>query len=554
MRVSLMTIDKNVDVLVVGAGPTGIIMVNELLRRGVSVRWVEQRKTPVGTTRAFTVHTRTFEMLEHIGVAHKILEVNAISPGNRFHIEGLGLKPEEMPVLDFTKLQNTKYNFYGKVNQQDLEQILRDHVASQHNFHPEWGVKCESLKQTNSGIEVILDSNGNSEVIHPKYVIGADGVHSVVRHASGLDMKGEAYMDSESGDDGYFTMSMMDVPLAGYPGDSSWVNYHFSADDWMLITGLPDGTHRVYVSGELEKELLETDNPAEHARIFQKGLDRFAPGTKLLVEQTATSWKIFKKIADDYRKDNIFLCGDACHVRSPAGGQGANCCMQDAFNLAWKLALVIKGNSRESILDSYGEERKPVAEFVQSNAERIHHVLFDHNRTLEQRVQDTKDPHWHDELIYGISGLSHNYRKVIWTPEHYTPPTNGPVPGERAPNALLCETPLLRMDDIYRHSKATLVMLPKTEAEIEQSKTLLTTILNNYDESIKPVIICDRIIDGVSLDNQRVNKMDDIDKWFGTSDEGRVYLVRPDLYLGFVDKLINSASLEQYMNHWFLKS
>lgn len=548
-----MIINKNIDVLVVGAGPTGIIMVNELLRRGVSVRWIEERATPVGTTRAFTIHSRTFEMFEHIGIAHKILEVNAISPGNRFHIEGLGLTPDEMPVLDFTKLENTKYNFYGKVNQQDLEQILRNHVASQHNFHPEWGVKCESLKQTDAGIEVILDAKGVTEIIHPTYVIGADGVHSVVRTASGLDMKGEAYLDGE-GNDGYFTMSMMDVPISGYPGDSSWVNYHFNANDWMLITGLPDGTHRVYVSGDLEKELLETSDPAEHARIFQKGFDRFAPGTKLLVEQTATSWKIFKKIADDYSKGNIFLCGDACHVRSPAGGQGANCCMQDSFNLAWKLAAVINGNSDASILNTYGEERKPVAQFVQGNAERIHHVLFDHNRTLAERVEDTKNPLWHDELIYGISGLSHNYKDVTWTPDGYTAPTNGPVPGERAPNALLCETPLLRMDDIYRHSKATLILLPKTDAEIEQCKALLATIEANYAESVKPVIICDRILDGISLDNQRVNKMDDVDKWFGTSDAGCVYLVRPDLYLGFVDKISNSASLEQYMSHWYLKS
>ena len=97
------------DVLVVGAGPTGTIITNELLRRGIDTRWVEKRQSPLGTTRAFTVHARTFEMLEHIGIAHKILEVNAFCPGNRFHIDGLNVPQEDMPVPDFRTLQSIAF-------------------------------------------------------------------------------------------------------------------------------------------------------------------------------------------------------------------------------------------------------------------------------------------------------------------------------------------------------------------------------------------------------------------------------------------------------------
>ena len=150
------------EVLVVGAGPTGTIITNELLRRGIDVRWVEKRQSPLGTTRAFTVHARTFEMLEHIGIAHKILEVNAFCPGNRFHIDGLNIPQEDMPVLDFRTLQNTRYNFYGKVNQQDLEQILRGHVASQHSVSPEWGTECKSLIQDEPGFQSKLNREAGS--------------------------------------------------------------------------------------------------------------------------------------------------------------------------------------------------------------------------------------------------------------------------------------------------------------------------------------------------------------------------------------------------------
>ncbi len=210
---------NNIDVLIVGAGPTGIVLANELLRRGIAVRWIDSRPNPLGTTRAFTVHARTFEMLEHIGIAHKFEEVNAFCPGNRFHIEELDIPEDQLPVLDFRKLENTRYNFYGKVNQQDIEQILRNHVVNQHSVSPEWNVNCTSVKQDESGITVTIEhEEGSSEIIHPRYLLGADGVHSIVRKCCDLEMRGDAYTDTESGDDGYFTMSMMDIPLEGYTG------------------------------------------------------------------------------------------------------------------------------------------------------------------------------------------------------------------------------------------------------------------------------------------------------------------------------------------------
>lgn len=544
--------NSDTDVLIVGAGPTGIILANELLRRGIAVRWIDTRPNPLGTTRAFTVHARTFEMFEHIGIAHRFEEVNTFCPGNRFHIEGLGIAVDEMPVLDFRKLENTRYNFYGKVNQQDIEQILRNHVFNQHSVSPEWNASCTAVRQDESGIQVNIEHEfGFSEVIHPRYLVGADGVHSIVRKCCGLEMKGDVYTDTESGDDGYFTMSMMDIPLQGYTGDDDWINYHFSGDDWMLVTQLPDGNHRVYISGALEKEMQETD---DHSAVFQKGLDKFAPGTKLLRRQSASTWKIYRMIADDYSRGKVFLAGDACHVRSPAGGQGANCCMLDAFNLGWKLASVINGNSTESILESYGIERKPIAEQVQGYAEKMHNVLFDHNRPLTQRIEETRDPAWHDECIYGISGLSHNYRSVTWIPEGVSPLVGGPLPGERAPNALLSEKPILRVHDIYRHTKATLLMMPVNNGEISFCRTLVDSINSEFDVSIKPAIIYQEAIEDVGIEFSFVNDLDNLQRWYGEGSQGRMFLIRPDMYVGYASSLTEREGLQQFLSHWFTKS
>ncbi len=319
----------------------------------------------------------------------------------------------------------------------------------------------------------------------------------------------------------------------------------------MLVTRLPDGNHRVYISGELEKELQETD---DHTAVFQKGLDRFAPGTKLLRNQAAATWKIYRMIADDYSKGNVFLAGDACHVRSPAGGQGANCCMLDAFNLGWKLASVIKGNSPESILASYGIERKPIAEQVQGYAEKMHNVLFDHNRPLAERIAETNDPAWHNECIYGISGISHNYRSTTWMPERVSALDGGPLPGERAPNALLSEAPLLRLHDIYRHTRATLLMMPLNDDEVSVCRKLVDVMNSEFDASVKPAIIYPQMIEDLSIEHYFVNDLDDLQKWYGQGSQGRMFLVRPDMCVGYASTLDESEGLQQFLSHWFSKS
>ena len=541
-------------ILVVGAGPTGIIIVNELLRRGIDTRWIDARPGPLGTTRAFTVHARTFEVLEHIGIAHRILEVNGFCPGNRFHIEEMGLPPDQAPVLDFRKLENTRYNFYGKVNQQDFEQILRDHIASQHSVTPEWGSECVSVRQDDSDIEVVVrreatgnDAEGEEEIIRPEYLIGADGSHSVVRTSCGLDMKGGSY-DEAAGDDGYFTMSMMDVPVDGYSGDADWVNYHFSASDWMLITSLPDGNYRLYISGNLEKELQASD---DHAAVFQKGLDRFAPGARMLRKEQVTTWKIYRKIAEDYSRGNVFLCGDACHVRSPAGGQGMNCCILDAFNLGWKLAAVIQDRSPRVILDTYREERKPVAQLVQGFGESLHKVLFDRTRTIAERIVDTRDKVWHDECVYGISGISHSYAGVVWQPEGVGEFGAGPGAGDRAPNAKLSDTPLLWLHDLYRHVRATLLLLPANDADLERCEEIADSVSNTFGQSVKPVIAYHERRNDLDVDRLAVADTGELQKWYGGADSAGLYLVRPDLFIGCCTSLANVAAMEEYLAHWY---
>ena len=252
-----------------------------------------------------------------------------------------------------------------------------------------------------------------------------------------------------------------------------------------------------------------------------------------------------------FSRGQVFLCGDACHVRSPAGGQGMNCCMLDAFNLGWKLASVIRGDSPESVLQTYKEERKPVAQLVQGFAERMHNVLFDHSRTIEQRIADTQDKEWHDECVYGISGISHSYREVTWQPDGFSTIADGPQAGDRAPNAKLNTAPLLWLHDLYRHTRATLLLVPSDDAELKTCAEILAEVQKDFGHSVKPLILYPEQHADFGVDQLHVANTGELEQWYGAGKVGRMYLVRPDLIVGCRGLITDRQALSEYLGHWF---
>ena len=182
----------NRSVLVVGSGPAGMMVANELLRRGVRCRLIDKAAVPDFTSRAFTVHARTLEMLEHIGVAHRFLENGAPAPGFTFNFNGF----TDQPRLDFTQLDNTRYRYILKVSQTDTERLLREHLESTYSCCPEWGTELTELKPDGREVTVRLKrADGSEEVAKPQWLVACDGVHSRVRKSLGLSFSGRVYQD-----------------------------------------------------------------------------------------------------------------------------------------------------------------------------------------------------------------------------------------------------------------------------------------------------------------------------------------------------------------------
>jgi len=535
---------KKKDVLIVGAGPSGLILANELLRRGISVRQVDKRVTPSGSTRAFTIHSRTMEMFDHMAVAPRLTELREVCPGNRFHFKGVDFSEDEVPATDFRRLKNTRFNYYGKVNQNDLEQALRDHLLAQHSYEPEWNVECAGINEIKDSVEATLihhGDNGRAETASSSWLIGADGVHSVVRQALGGTFEHK---------EGYLTtMSMADVALHGYKGDDSWVNYYTSDQGFTLLTHLPGDMHRIYLTGEMQRKLEET-NVKE---AYQWALDFYNTGAIIDEVFWSSVWQIHKIIGEIYVKGKVILCGDATHVHSPAGGQGMNACLQDGFNLGWKLATVIRGEASERILETYESERKPIAEQVAEGANRIHQIVINHDIPVEKRFELTQDPDWHDSSIYWISGLAHTYRGNVYIPEGVTP-LEGPIEsGDRVPDAVLCDKPpKQRLHDILRHPGFTLVYLPARDVDRLSYVSLVERIRELYRDRIKCIAIGNsRTVEGLGPEAACVDRLGGMEANFGVSDIDRVMVIRPDLVVGYQSSLAESEMLFDYLASWF---
>ena len=509
-----------------------MVLANELLRRRVPCRMIDKRSGPTETSRSFTLHAKTMEMFEHMGLAHRFLKDGLKSRGFLFNFKG----KDTQPALDFTGL-DSDYPYILIYNQNDTEQRLREHLDAIYAFHPEWGIELTAFTETGDGYSATLQNGtGQTQVINPRWIAGCDGIHSSVREYAGLDFSGENYEG--------MVMQMMDVHYQGFEGDDDWIHYYMSKDSFLLLTKLPNGRHRVLIS-----DMGEADDPnLTRRQAFQRLVDGHVGGTELAEPDWATKWELWRRITDSYDKGCVYLAGDAAHVHSPSGGQGMNVGMQDAFNLGWKLAMVERGYARRKLLDTYTPERKPIGAQVIAGTHAMHDIIMAHGHGMDDRMQLTRKEGWNSDTVNLISGLSYNYRDVIHVPEGLKP-LPGPACGDAVKNVTVSGN--RRLFDLTRTTRLSLVIAEKGDSTGDQAHSLHRRISEQYAHVIRSMIISDRSFAGMRNAEVVTDAKGEFARHYGRVDSGQLLLIRPDGYIAFRSRFDEAARFFDYLNTWF---
>ncbi len=325
-------------VLVIGAGPTGLLLAAELRRRGVEATVVDARDEPAPWDRATVVHPRSLELLEPLGLAQPLLDVGVHQWGLRVFAAG-----EQLGEMDLGE-SNARFGFNLNVSEEVTERILLDHLLAQ-GGEVVRGHRVVGLEQDADAVTVTIETASGTEEVRAEWVVGCGGVHSPARTLTGIPFEGRDVPD----------WAVFDLTLEGWSRDHD-VNYGFFDERPVLLTPLPERRWRAYV----RPDGPDSDIVAETAA----ALAAYEPEVRLAGTSEPRRFDCHSRVAASYSHGRVLLAGDAAHACTPAQGHGMNSGIQDSFNLAWKLALVAGGRADPALLDSYEDERRPVAEAI----------------------------------------------------------------------------------------------------------------------------------------------------------------------------------------------
>ena len=340
-------------VLIVGAGPTGLVLALWLARSGVSFRIIEKNDGPGQASRAMAVQARTLEFYRQLGIADRVIE-------SGIRVRGGHLREGNRVIADFPfddiGSDISPFPFVLSFPQDDHEHLLVK-CLEEAGIRVEWSTQLVQLKEEGQQVNVALRKGDTEERCGFVYVCGCDGAHSTVRQGLGLGFPGGTYEQ---------LFYVADVQPDGLAFDDA-VNACLSPDSFILA-------FPVRSSGMLR---LIGIVPAELASREGLTFEEIRPYVKKQIDVNVprvnwfSTYRVHHRVADHFRQGRVFIAGDAGHIHSPAGGQGMNTGIGDAVNLAWKLATVIRGRTNPAVLDTYESERIAFARTLVATTDRL---------------------------------------------------------------------------------------------------------------------------------------------------------------------------------------
>jgi 2-polyprenyl-6-methoxyphenol hydroxylase-like FAD-dependent oxidoreductase len=356
------------DVLIVGAGPTGLALACQLIRYGVDFVIIDKKETTTPHSKAIGVQARTLELYEQIGLANKLIELGAkaeratmfaggkIRGQVEFRDLGAGLSP---------------YPYVLIVEQGKHEALLYDYIKS-HGKEVRWQSSLESFTQDADGVAAtFVDQNGEMSTVTAKYLIGCDGAKSPVRRALGLTFEGSTF-------ERVFYVADVDIDWEFEHGGL----HVFLMKNSLLAVFSMSGDRQYRIVGTFPEEFAKDEGEV----LYDEIEERIRLDAEIDFDITKVNWfstyKVHTRHVNKFSEGRCFLAGDSAHIHTPAGAQGMNTGIQDGYNLAWKLALVVKHGGSANLLDTYNEERLPNAENLMKTTDRFFNLVASPNPFL----------------------------------------------------------------------------------------------------------------------------------------------------------------------------
>jgi 2-polyprenyl-6-methoxyphenol hydroxylase-like FAD-dependent oxidoreductase len=413
----------NPKVLIVGAGPVGLTLANELVRHGVKVRIVDKAAARTDKSKALVLWSRTLELFDDAGYAKPFLAAG-------FQAHGAQISTGKQIVARVTLDSiDSRYPYAVMIPQSDTERVLEERLEQQ-GVKVERTVEFKAFSGTDDKVEATLASaGGGTETVTADWLVGCDGAHSTVRHGLDFPFEGSTLQSDWILADGHVSgLEPKDRLHIFWHRDGILAFFPMGDDRWRAIADL----------GLAQGDGHRADPTLEEVKVLMT--HRGTPGITMTSPIWLAGFRINERKVKEYRRGRVFLAGDAAHIHSPAGGQGMNTGMQDAFNLAWKLALVVDGSVRPVLLDSYSVERSAVGDRVLRNAGRMTEAALVRN-PIVQGLRNTvvrfavAFPQIQHKVVNQLSEMDIGYPESPLTVKNGHV-ASGPKSGERWPDRL----------------------------------------------------------------------------------------------------------------------
>ena len=518
-------------VLIVGAGPSGLMMAAQLLRNGVQPMIIDIKQGPTDESKALAVQSRSLEIYRQLGVVEHAVENGKPAAGVIFNEDG---KQAASLAMHNVGEGLTPFPYILLYQQSKNERLLLDYLTR--NACPVyWETTLTSLKQTPGNVEVQLQNASGTTTLTCDYVVGADGAHSAVRKLSGGHFNGETYAHN---------FYLADVEVANTELNGEYVNLFLARGGFSAFFPMAEAK-RFRALGNLPVELENKEDLA--IEDILPGLEKTS-GLNIKIEHTYwfTKYRLHHRMADNFRMQRCFLIGDAAHIHSPVGGQGMNTGLQDAYNLAWKLAGVVKGDIDKRILESYAMERMPVAKTLLRTTDRMFSIITSGSwlNVIFKRwlMPSMLKLAWSSKTLRAaffkqVSQIAINYRDSKLN--LHVSQSSKIKAGDRLPYFKLFDEKRQEETDLHEWCAKpgfTLITLGKM-AETELF-VLAKWISNKYPGKLNFFHL------PKSPKNQHIFDAFEVNEKQGVS-----IIVRPDMYIGFLNDKIDTVLMDNYLKN-----